>query len=294
MTVDSAPPVDTAPPSSEGTPPVDKSNQPPAGDPPVPAGDNQPPAGDPPAGDPPPADYKIPDAYKDKPWAAKVKSEDDLWKQLDNTQTLLGKKHVVPDFDKATPKEIEDFVAQTRPEKIDAYDFSGGQEDYTASDLDPEFGKAFQKAGIHPKIGNELIKDLKGAIEANLDKAFEPEAFITEMKAALGSEANINATRQFIEGNLSAEDKAVLDNVPNAHLAVVYRLAAKLQKAYGATETGLGGEHKTDASGKTVAETQSDLRKQIRELDKRPHDQSEKDALINRLNDTYKTQTNKR
>lgn len=64
---------------------------------------------------PAPSDFAIPEAYKDKPWASKVKSHDDLWKQLENTQSLIGKKAIAPDFKTATPQEIEDYYSQMRP-----------------------------------------------------------------------------------------------------------------------------------------------------------------------------------
>jgi len=241
--------------------------------------------------------FAVPESYKDKPWASKIKTPDDLWKQLENAQTLIGRRNPVPNFDTATPQEIEEFLGQMRPTDAKAYDFSGGEEGYTPSELDPAFAEALHKAGLPPKIANGLIKDLRGVITSAGEKAYDPQGFLDEMERTFGNgyEVKVNQTRQLVESNLSATDKAVMENMPNSQLAVVFRLAANLNKAYGARESGLGGEHKAGGdAGKTVDETRRDLRKQISDLDRRPHDASEKTALIERLNKTYQPQTAKR
>lgn len=241
--------------------------------------------------------FAVPDAYKDKPWASKIKTGDDLWKQLENAQTLIGRRNPVPDFDKATPQELEDFLGQMRPADAKAYDFSGGDKDYVPSELDPQFAEALHKAGLPPKIANGLINDLRGVITAAGEKVYDPQGFLDEMERTFGNgyEVKVNQTRQLLEGHLNDADKAVMENMPNSQLAVMFRLAANLQKAYGARESGLGGEHKAGGdTGKSVEETRRDLRKQIAELDRRPHEASEKSALIEQLNKTYQTQTAKR
>lgn len=240
--------------------------------------------------------FAVPDAYKDKPWANKIKTGDDLWKQLENAQTLIGRRNPVPDFNNATPQEIEDFLGQMRPESKDAYDFSGGDKDYVASELDPQFAEALHKAGLPPKIANSLINDLRGVITAAGEKVYDPQGFLDEMERTFGNgyETKVNQTRQLLEGNLNAADKAVMENMPNSQLAVMFRLAANLQKAYGAKESGLGGEHKAGGDNtKSVDETRRDLRKQIAELDRKPHEAADKQRLVDQLQATYST-TNKR
>jgi len=85
MTTDT--PIDTgaAPPASPqaapASPPAAPVSPPAAAPPP----DARPKLADEPV-TPPPAspDFKVPDAYKDKPWANKIKTEEDLYKQIDN------------------------------------------------------------------------------------------------------------------------------------------------------------------------------------------------------------------
>lgn len=279
--------------------------------PPAPASDTNPPAtppvadngspqadGEPAKGNPadenntdntPPA-FVVPESYKDKPWAAKVKSVEDLWKLTENSQQLIGRKQVVPDFANATPTEIEQFRAQMRPADEKAYDMSAGEENYQASELDPHFAKAFHKAGLHPAMANELIKDLKGVLNTAREKAFDADGFLSDMEKSFGNgyEVKVNQTRQVIEANLSPADKAALESIPNQYLGVLFRLANNMHKAYGASEKGLAGEHNANAGAPVdIGKMRSDLRKQIQDLDRRPHSAEDKQRLVDQLNATY-------
>src|SRR5688572_22407573 len=90
-----------------------------------------------------PAEYKIPDAYKDKPWASKIKTEEDVWKQLDNTQELVGKKHAHPAKD-APPEEWDKYFAGLRPETAEAYEFK----DHPNPEFAKSVGNILFEAGI--------------------------------------------------------------------------------------------------------------------------------------------------
>lgn len=278
----STPPAESTPPADQGTPPANPQQQN-GGTPPAEAPKND-------AANPDNASgtFTVPEAYKDQPWASKVKSADDLWKQLANAQTLIGRKHPVPDFNTATPQEIENYLAQTRPENPDAYKFDT-EEGYQPSGLEPEFAKAFHKAGIHPHIGNELIKDLQGVLKAGAEKAFDADEFLTTMEKAFGNgyEVKTNQTRQLIEANLSKEDNAALEGVPNKYLTLMYKLANNLRNAYGVKESGLQGEHNPSPIKQDVGEVRKSLRAEIAAIDKRPHTADEKQALIDKLNATY-------
>jgi hypothetical protein len=251
-----------------------------------------------PQADPAQPAFAVPDAYKDKPWAAKVKSPDDLWKQLDGAQGLIGKKVVVPDFEKADPKDIEDYVAQLRPKDKTAYKF----DDATPAEQKAALADMLHEVGIPAFQANKLIEKYKAIESAEVAKAFDNTAFIEDVKKAFGDgyEEKFKETTNVLKNLLPPETFKLVDiDAPNIVSATVYKIAAKLQddyKAlskqlhdkYGAKELGVGGE--ADPS-KTVAVDIKALQKQIRAeifaLDKRPHTAEEKAALQQRLNATY-------
>lgn len=226
----------------------------------------------------------IPESYKDKPWVSKIKSQEDLWKQIDNLQNMVGRKNVAPDFEKATPQEIENYLAQTRPESPDAYVFDAS-EGYVPSGLEPKFAEAFHKHGLHPHIGNALIKDLQSVFAGEAQASFSKDSFLDSMEESFGRgyEVKVNQTRQVLESNLSKTDREALQYVPNEQLSIMYRLAANLQDAYGISESGRGGEHKASAVATDPETVKDSLRKEIAEIDKRPHSAEERQSLVDKL-----------
>lgn len=228
-------------------------------------------------------EFVIPDAYKDKPWAEKIKSADDAWKQLENLQTLVGKKAVAPDFAKATPQEIEEYYAQTRPKDITAYEFG--------KDADPglrdALGNAMLKSGISAHQANAVIKEFQAAeaqhfTEAGMSKAMEA-SFGAEWKQTVGKIQNV------INANVSKDDRAALDKLPNPDLALVNRVLNNVIKAYGIDEK--GGAHTGGSpgapQGQDLDKVRTDLRSQLDSLSRRPHTADDKQALIDKLNATY-------
>lgn len=227
--------------------------------------------------------FTVPEAYKDKPWAAKVKSMEDVYKQIDTLDALKGKKSIAPDFSKATPVEIEEYLAQTRPADVKAYEFG--------KDADPQLsgalGDAMLKFGISPYQANGVIKAFQEAEKTHftpdgMNAAFE-KSFGADWKTISGQTENI------IKANVSAEDKAALNKLPNPDLALVMRVVNNLVKAYGISEK--GGAHTGGGTGapqpEDINKTRNDLRTQIDGLSRKPHTADEKQELIDKLNLTY-------
>jgi len=231
-------------------------------------------------------DFSVPEDYKEKPWASKVASSEDLWKMADNLQTMVGRKNVAPDFETATPQELESYLAQTRPESPDAYKFDSA-EDYQPSGLEDGFAEAFHKNGVHPAIGNQLIQDLQGVLNTASADAYDADKFLGSMEEAFGNgyEAKTNQARQIIEANQNDADKKVMETMSNEHLALMYKLTNNLNQSYGINESGLNGEHGTGKITPDAGEVKAAIRKEIAELDKRPHTSDEKQVLIDKLYD---------
>ncbi len=242
-------------------------------------------------------DFSVPESYKEKPWASKVSSSEDLWKMADNLQTMVGRKNVAPDFETATPQELESYLAQTRPESPDAYKFDSA-EDYQPSGLEDGFAEAFHKNGVHPAIGNQLIQDLQGVLNTASAEAYDPDKFLSSMEESFGNgyEMKTNQARQIIESNQNDADKKSMETMSNEHLALMYRLTNNLNQAYGINESGLNGEHGTGAITPDAGEVKAAIRKEIAELNSRPHTDAEKQVLIDKLYDATASaiKTNKR
>lgn len=237
----------------------------------------------------PPAEpaYKIPDAYKDKPWAVKIKSEDDLYKQVDNLTTLVGKKSIVPDLTKATDAEREEYYAQTRPKDAAEYKFG----DSTDPVISKGMGESLMKNGVSAVQANAIIKDYQEAEKAILAAQYSPDAYKATMEATFGAEWEkvTGATKRALTGLLSAEDNTLLDNLPNTYLSVIYRTLGNVVKQYGIKESGAHTE--TPPGGQTppdVNVVREGLRGEIAKMIHRPHTQAEIDAKRQALADTYK------
>lgn len=230
--------------------------------------------------------FALPEAYKAKGWAAKVKSQDDLFKLIDNQDKLIGQKSIVPDFDKASPEEIEAYVSKLRPADKSAYKFG--------DDANPEVSAAvadiMHKAGIPAALGNKVIDGYKALERTFMEKRLSKEGLEAEWKKSFGESYQEEAgkTTNFIKEHLTAEDRKLFDSVPNEHLGLVYRLASVIKKAYGASEgkageAGVGSQKGTDVEG-----MRKGLRAKMADMKRAPHDAGEYQKLVDQLAATYK------
>lgn len=237
--------------------------------------------------DPSPPAFTVPDAYKEKVWAKGMKSTDDLWKQIDNTQALIGKKMVAPDLEKATPKEIEDYYATLRPADKAAYQF----DEEIPAEQKTAYADMLHKHGISAKQGNDLIKDYMAMEKATVEKMYDKDSFLAELKTSFGAEHEKVAGQaaKTLAANLNAEDKALLEKVPNQFLGLIYRTVANLNKAYGASESGAPANSAPGNIGAVDVEAQATkIRNDIQALTSRPHTFEEKQTLVNQLAALYK------
>lgn len=242
--------------------------------------------------------FAVPDAYKDKPWSSKIKTQDDLWKQLDNTQTLVGKKIIVPDFESGDPKEIEEYVNNLRPKDKAAYKFEAIPEGDRGviSDI-------IHKVGVPASMANKMMGDLMAHVNGLKDKMFDNNAFMEDMKKSLGEnyKEKFKETSEVLKKMLSPEDHKLIDiDAPNIYSSAVYKIATKLQEdykalskklheQYGATETGAAGEgDQADVGQVDKLAERKRLRAEISALSKKQHDASDLEKLIQDLDATYR------
>jgi hypothetical protein len=233
-----------------------------------------------------PKAWALPEAHKTKPWASKVKTEDDLYKQIDNLDSLVGKKHAVPDFKTAKPEDIEAFYSQLRPAEKTAYQFGeGADQEFVGT-----FQESFYKNGISENQAKALVADYQKLEAAKIEAMTSADGFEAEMTKSFGDkyDTHVSAVVAEHKQHLSPEDQALMDKIPNAYLGVVYRLTSAMQKAYGANETGAQvGAGAGKASPVDPLAQRKALRAEINSIKDRPHTAQELQAKIDALQKTY-------
>ena len=233
------------------------------------------------------AQFSVPEQYKAAGWAGKVKSLDDVYKQIDTLDALKGKKMIVPDFEKGDPAEIKSYLETLRGgTKVEDYKFPEG----TNKEASAKLAQALYDRGIPSALANPLLASLKDIGEAEAAKNFSKDGMMEVMKASFKDDFMkvTGETATFIKENLSAEDQKMLEFVPNEHLGMIYRLANKIRTEYGATEGGKGAAGGKGASTGDKTALRAELRQKIRDIDKRAHTFDEKQGLVDQLSATYK------
>ncbi len=259
----SAPAAPETPPAApQGTPPA----SPPAGDSPAPSGE-----------------FQVPDTYKDQPWAEKIKTSDDLWKALEGAQNLIGKKTVVsmPDFTKATPQQIQEYFAQTRPAEKSAYKFG---DDVPEADREAIADMLYSN-GISDYQGNKVIESYKAYEAKQLEAMTSEEGFNKELETSFGTSWKQigGETAKFLKENMTPADSELFNKLPNSVLGLMYRTINNIVEGYGikAGETGApAGGGQGPGAPEDLDQQATALFNQIQELKKGPHEQSQLDELI--------------
>lgn len=239
------------------------------------------------------SDFKVPDAYKDKGWAAKVKSLDDLFKQVDELDAMKGKKTIVPDLKTATPEEREAYYAQLRPKDASAYIIPDEINGFpTLPAVKEGVAKMFMEHGISETQGNAVIQAYTAIGKAQLEEQFSPEGMKQSMTTAFGKdwEQVTGKVRNTIKGMMTPEDQAMLDRMPNAYLGVLYRTLGNTVQRFGVKETDAHVNAGTGnaGGGQDINAVRALIRADITKLGYQPHTAELANALRQQLADTYK------
>jgi hypothetical protein len=220
-------------------------------------------------------EFKIPDEYKDKGWARNIKNHDDVYKMLDNSQSMIGKKLGVPDWEKSTPEEIEAFYSKTRPENPD---------DYTLQDLGEDdsafFKDLFHKNGISTKQAEALVGGYKQSIDKAIQPLFSADGYKEEMTNRFGDkyEAITNKVADFIKAEASETDRKLLEQLPNNVLGIVNQLIHTTLERHGIKDGDIGG-----STAAKTASTEVDFGAYVKEMEslkRRPHEIEDKHAIM--------------
>lgn len=191
--------------------------------------------------------FSIPDEYKEAGYAKNFKSQDDVWKALDNAQALIGKKTVgVPDWDNATDEEIQGYYDKVRPESSEGYDFfsedfEGEKETYQAM---------FHEAGLSKKQAETLFNSYQADMKSKQAQAYSQEGLDTVLSEKLGDNYKeaYNESKPVLASNLSKESKEALNGLPNEFLGIFVEFANNVRNKYGIDDASKAGDTKPDGA----------------------------------------------
>lgn len=235
--------------------------------------------------------FSVPKEYEGKSWAKKVKSQEDLFKLVDGQDTLIGKKHVVPDLSKTDDPEVKQYLENLRgTTKVTDYKFAEG----TPKEFSEKVGTMLFNKGIPASIGNQIIADYQKMVQADQAAMFSADGMKAELKKVFGDDADGRSKEvvNMVAGLLGEEGKQFMETkLPNHFVGFMYKFMDAVRAKYGVNDSGNGGNGGEGGGGKggDVNAVRADLRAQIRALDSRQHTAEEKAALQAKLDATYKS-----
>lgn len=226
--------------------------------------------------------FSVPEAYQSKGWAEKIKSIDDVWKTLDNTQSLLGKRPAGIPSNDAPQEEWDKFYQVARPESPDKYtlpDIEGLPEGVDLSSQKKTAMELMHKAGLTNKQAADLWKEfmgteIKAAGEAKTSyetKQKELDAEFDKLtKEVFGgdfeniSKSAISFANEIVPESLRDAPSAIADN-PKA-LAYIAALAKGAQDKIAAIQKEYGAEGKITSGNQAASVSIDDVRKELAAL----------------------------
>ncbi len=224
--------------------------------------------------------FQVPQEYAGKGWVEKIKSPDDLWKTLDNAQSLLGKRPAgIPSPDASAEEWEKFYTAAGRPESADKYaladTFDGMPEGLELSKFKERAAGLAHKLGLNQKQAETMWQeyltmsagDFKEAQEgwqktqAEKDAEFDQ---ITQKVFGDQYDAKAKAASEFISAHLPQELAGVMADVgdnPKA-LAAMIAISDAAQQAIADVKAKYGGEDKL-TSGQGTGISEQEIRQKL-------------------------------
>lgn len=211
----------------------------------------------------------IPDGYRDKPYLKGVDSPDKLFKLLDGSQELIGKRpNGIPAAD--APKEQWDAFYKTlgRPDAPTAYQFDGADKN------DPKFvaklQEVFHKHNLLPNQAKGVYADVSAALQDILKEknAAAVQADVDFNKLAettFGAEKDAKLTRAkaIMTEHAPQEMLKHLDSLSNENLIVMAGVIDSIATKYIAPDKLPGGGQ---GNGQGTLQTMEQRREEARRL----------------------------
>jgi hypothetical protein len=231
-------------------------------------------------------EFVVPDGYKDKGWVNKIKSADDLWKQLDNAQSLLGKKAVVPNLEGADEKQVEDYLSQLRP--ADKNDYEIG--DFASDEEKGVYRDMLYEAGLSKVQASKLLAKYGEMKTQAQESLYSEDGFVEAMKGAFGDkyDGKLNELKQGLSSVISKEDAEMIESLPNNIAVLMFKIADGFKKSYGANVVEGKAQLNTGNGAVSVGDLDNQIQTLQKELNEKfsgrvPYKASDKSALLKQL-----------
>jgi hypothetical protein len=233
-----------------------------------------------------PNTFEIPEEYKDKGWTEKIKSPEDLWKQLDSAQSLIGKKSIVPEF-KDGQEKLE-YLAQFKPSEKSEYTEVMPEEGWQEGAKE-FFTDTFDEANLTKEQAEKVLTKYQEYEKSLQGDLYSEEGWNNTLKEVFpeNTETAAKEVSGILRANVSDDRKAMFDAMPNNLRGLVLELTSNLAKRYGAKPEHVPSTSNTNDGGIDIQAKRAQITEQLTNLSKRPHTMEEKQNLIKSLKETY-------
>ena len=218
-------------------------------------------------------EHLIPAEYKDKPYMKDVTDVPSLFKKLDGSQELIGKRPAgIPEENAPADEWNKFYSAAGRPVEAKDYVFKEvkppeGVEIKRSEELEGKVKDLFHKAGISAKAASfiqegyeALVMDqLKGKVDVNQQQNLDFDN-LSKQTFKENAEAVMSSAKKLIEDNKPEGFDPYIASLPNEALIVMAGVLNNIRKKYISEDTPPGGSPTGDA------QTEKDLRTEAREL----------------------------
>lgn len=225
--------------------------------------------------------FSIPEEYAGKGWAEKIKSQDDLFKQIDNLDSLVGKRQIPGEG--ATDQEWDEFFGKIgKPESFDKYQLTDPElpEGFALpEDFKPKAQKIMHEAGLTQKQADVLyqkfLQEEIGAASQNkeaiaqrqqdLDKQFDEVT--TDLFGDRFEEVSArsqNLIKENVPAELIPHLQSLSDSDPKA-LAAVIALTDKLATQMADIKKKYGAEDALNSGGQAASFNKDEVLKKLTE-----------------------------
>ena len=178
-------------------------------------------------------DFKIPEAYADRPYLKDVQTYDDVFKKLDGAQTLIGQKVTFPTAESTPEQRQEFFRSAGMPEKAEEYAFEGEDRNQEVDSLVKEL---YHTANLTKEQAAIVQKGLEGAVKAEEEKVNENQEkeFEELTNKVFGDKADqiIASSKKLIDENLPQELTENIKNLSNDALAIMAGVLENIRVKY--------------------------------------------------------------
>ena len=192
-------------------------------------------------------EFSIPDEYSQKSYASKIKSQDDVWKQLDNMSSLIGKKAVVPNAESSDEEwstlnsELGDNLDKLNAMRVpESYEYSevelpeGIDTELFQASTD-KFSEIAKGAGASNKVADAIRSEwVKHELQVQQDATAKGDAEFEALgKETWGGEyeAKVAELTPIFQKFMPENVRANMQNVPANQLIPLMLMADQISSA---------------------------------------------------------------